>query len=432
MRKIYSILGIALLCASCSKDDVSKIIDPIVNLIYPDRAVAADPKVLGTVGEVKVYNGGYGSSMVQDPNDKTVFYLLTDRGPNIDGKEDNSKVFAYPAFTPQIGKFRLKDNVLVFESAIELKNKNGVKLNGLPNPEGKGGSGEKALDTNGKDLGKSEDGIDSEGLARAADGSWWVSDEYGPHIVHFDASGKEIERINPWTTGKKLPLVFAKRRANRGMEGLTITPDGKTLVGIMQFPLYNPSKDAVKNSLVIRIVTMDIATGNTKQYAYMMERTDLQAVSEIAAVSNSTFIVLERDDKYATTATRGDVFKKIYHIDLAGATDISDPNNGVNGLFPGNGKKTIEELKDAKSLKDYNIKPVTKTLVADLMTDIKELYPHDKAEGLAVINSSLIAVCNDDDFGVTGEGIYKSKMLPGINTVDKNSIYFIKLKTPLK
>ncbi|ULT27536.1 esterase-like activity of phytase family protein [Sphingobacterium sp. E70] len=286
------------------------------------------------------------------------------------------------------------------------------------------------MGTDGQKLAPSEDGIDSEGLVRAADGSWWVSDEYGPHIVHFDASGKEIERINPWTTGKKLPLVFAKRRPNRGMEGLTITPDGKTLVGIMQFPLYNPSKDAVKNSLVIRIVTMDIATGNTKQYVYMMEGADLQAVSEIAAVSNSTFIVLERDDKYATEATRGEVFKKIYHIDLAGATDISDPSNGDKGrLFDG---KSVEELKDVTTLAKYNIKPVTKTLVANLMTDIKELYPHDKAEGLAVINSSLIAVCNDDDFGVTGEGIYKSKILPAISTVDKNSIYFIKLKTPLK
>ncbi|MNT40704.1 hypothetical protein D3C72_1770340 [compost metagenome] len=124
------------------------------------------------------------------------------------------------------------------------------------------------------------------------------------------------------------------------------------------------------------------------------------------------------------------MFKKIYQIDLAGATDISDPNNGDKGrLFD---DKSVEELKDATTLAKYNIKPVTKTLVADLMTDIKELYPHDKAEGLAVINSSLIAVCNDDDFGVTGEGTYKSKILPAVNTVDKNSIYFIKLKTPLK
>lgn len=423
-------MGIALLAASCSKDDGSKNTDPNGDINYPDKAIATDPKIMGSVGQVKVYNGGYGSSMVQDRKDKAVFYLLTDRGPNIDGNESNSKVFAYPDFAPQIGKFRLKDNILVFESAIELKNSSGSRLNGLPNPAGKGGTLEDAWSVTGTKLGTSVDGLDSEGLARAADGSWWVSDEYGPHIVHFDASGKEIERINPWTTGKKLPLVFANRRPNRGMEGLTITPDGKTLVGIMQFPLYNPSKDAVKNSLVIRIVTMDIATGNTKQYVYMMERTDLQAVSEIAAVSNSTFIVLERDGEYPTEATRSSVFKKIYQIDLSGATDISDSNNGATGkLFDG---KTVEELKDAKTLTNYNIKPVTKTLVADLMTDIKELYPHDKAEGLAMINSSLIAVCNDDDFAVTGKGLYEAKILPAVQTVDKNSIYFIKLKTPLK
>ncbi|OJZ02192.1 esterase-like activity of phytase family protein [Sphingobacterium sp. 40-24] len=429
MKKIYSVLALALLCASCSKDDVSQITDPI-ELTYPEKAIATDPKVLIDVNGVKVYNGGYGSSMAQDPTDKSIFYLLTDRGPNIDGTENDSKVFASPTFTPQIGKFRLKDNTLTLESFIELKNKDGVKLNGLPNPEGKGGSGEKALGVDGNDLGKSEDGIDSEGLARAADGSWWVSDEYGPHIVHFDASGKEIERINPWSTGKKLPLVFAKRRPNRGMEGLTLTRDGKTLVGIMQFPLYNPSKDAIKNSLAIRIVTLDIASGVTKQYVYMMERTDLQAVSEIAAVSNSTFIVLERDGEYATETTRSTVFKKIYKIDLSGATDISDANNTATGkLFDG---KTVEELKDAATLAKYNIKPVNKTLVADLMTDIKELYPHDKAEGLAVINPSLIAVCNDDDFGVTGKGFYATKILPYIKTVDKNSIYFVKLKDPLK
>ncbi|UIR55216.1 esterase-like activity of phytase family protein [Sphingobacterium sp. SRCM116780] len=430
MKKIYGVLAVSLLLSACGKDDVNKIIDPIVNLTYPDYATASNPKVLADVQGVKVYNGGYGSAMVQDPNDKAIFYLLTDRGPNIDGQVKDSKVFANPAFTPQIGKFRLKDNTLVLESIVELKNKNGVHLNGLPNPDGVGGSGEIALAVDGTPLTPSVDGIDSEGLARGADGSWWVSDEYGPHIIHFDATGREIERLNPWSTGKKLPLVLAKRRPNRGMEGLTLTPDGKTLVGIMQYPLYNPSKDAMKNSLAIRIVTVDLMSGTTKQFVYMMENKDLQAVSEIAAISNSTFIVLERDGEYATAANKVTVFKKIYKIDLADATDISDPNNTANGkLFDG---KTVEELKDAATLAKYNIKPVTKTLVVDLMTDVNPLYPHDKAEGLTVINSTLIAVCNDDDFGVTGTGIYASKILPYTSTVDKNSIYFIKLKTALK
>ncbi len=33
-------------------------------------------------------------------------------------------------------------------------------------------------------------GLDSEGLAALNDGTFWVSDEYRPHIVHYDANGK--------------------------------------------------------------------------------------------------------------------------------------------------------------------------------------------------------------------------------------------------
>ncbi len=120
-----------------------------------------------------------------------------------------------------------------------------------------------------------------------------------------------------------------------------------------------------------------------------------------------------------------------YKIDLAGATDISDPANSATGkLFGG---KTAEELKDAATIAANGITPVKKTLAADLMTDISSLYPHDKAEGIVVINSSLIAVCNDDDFGITtGAGAkYIAKDLPSSNSVDKNRIYFIKLKSPL-
>ncbi|MBE9462158.1 esterase-like activity of phytase family protein [Dyadobacter subterraneus] len=404
----------------------------IENTTYPEMAEATNPVVLTTANGINVYNGGFGSALVQDPKDHNVFYLLTDRGPNIDGTVANSKVFASPDFAPQIGKFRLSADQLTLEKVIELKNENGNKLNGLPNPVGQGFSGEIALDLAGKTLSNSADGLDSEGMAMAQDGSFWISDEYGPHLVHFDADGKTIERINPFGSGKggrKIPLVFASRRPNRGMEGLTITPDGKTLVGIMQFPLYNPSAAAVTGSLVTRILAYDIMEGTSKEYVYLIDRANLQANSEIVAISNTEFLVLERDGEYATDANRSTVIKKIYKINISAATDISDPSNGAKGKLYGS--STVEELKTAAALSSNGITPVTKTLVADLMTDISSLYPHDKAEGMAIINSTTIAVSNDDDFGVTGTGTYISKILPATGKVDKNRIYFIKLKQPL-
>ena len=428
LQSIAAILAGITLLSSCKDDDVNA--GPQTP-VYPAIAIDKHPKVLTTTPNgIVLNNGGYGSAMVQDPNDKSLFYLLTDRGPNVAEAATNSIMIATPNFTPQIGKFRLKGDSLMFEGAILLKNTAGANLNGLPNPVGAGSTGENPMDLNGNPLPLSEDGMDSEGMAMAADGSFWISDEYGPHLIHVDNTGRTIEKINPFTTGRKLPLVLAKRRPNRGMEGLTITPDGKTIVGIMQFPLYNPSSAATANSLVIRIVTFDIASGATKQFVYMMDNTSLQAVSEITAIDNNNFLVLERDGLFATDANRSTVFKKIFKINISGATDISDATNGANGkLFGG---KTVEELKDAATLAANGITPVTKVVIADLMKDIPTLYPHDKAEGLVIINATTLAVSNDDDFGITGANrVYSTKILAGTGQVDRNSIYFIKLSTPL-
>ncbi|MBO0936230.1 esterase-like activity of phytase family protein [Fibrella sp. HMF5335] len=402
----------------------------VVDAINPGTFL---PAVLTNVNGVQVYNGGFGSAIAADPTDPAVFYMLTDRGPNIDGTLANSKVFALPGFAPQIGKFRLINGQMTLEKVIELKNSTGDKLNGLPNPANQGGTGETALSVGNTNLGTSVDGIDSEGMAIAPDGTFWVSDEYGPHIVHFDATGRTIERINPFgsgTGGRRIPLVFATRRANRGMEGLTITPDGKTLVGIMQFPLYNPSSAAISGSLVTRILTFDIASGSTKQYVYLIERSNLQAISEITAITNTTFLVLERDGEYGTDANKATLFKRVYKIDLSNATDISDPANGANGkLFGG---KTVEELKTAAALQTNGIVPVSKSLVLDLATDVSPVYPHDKAEGMTLLSPTLLAVSNDDDFGVTGTGTFVAKLLPATNAVDRNRVYFITLKAPVK
>ena len=42
-------------------------------------------------------------------------------------------------------------------------------------------------------------GYDSEGLVALPDGTFWVSDEYGPYITHFDANGYELGRLDART-----------------------------------------------------------------------------------------------------------------------------------------------------------------------------------------------------------------------------------------
>lgn len=408
----------------------------IPSVTYPLFSEASNPKVLTTSpnGTV-IYNGGFGSAIASNPNDPNVFYLLTDRGPNAAGQAANSIIFGKADFTPQIGQFRVVGNQLVLERTILLRNAAGQPLTGLPNPVGQGNTGETALDLNGQIIPPNADGLDSEGLVLAPDGTFWVSDEYGPHIVHFDAEGKTIERINPFgsgTGGRTLPKVLARRRPNRGMEGLTITPDGKTLVGLMQSPMYNPSSAAVSGSTVLRVVTFDIATGATKQYAYLMESSSLTGCSEVAAITNTTFLALERDGNYGGATTNPSTFKRVYKFDLAGATDLSDPTNSDGGkLYNG---LTVEQLKDKAGLQSAGVVPVTKTLVFDLLTGISPIYPHDKAEGIALIGSNRLAISNDDDFGVVdnGQNGFAQKILPATGKVDVNRIYFITLPTALQ
>ena len=273
--------------------------------------------------------------------------------------------------------------------------------------------------------------LDPEGVRVSADGkSIFVSDEYGPWLVHLDAGGKITERIGPFPGKKSLPKVLAMRRPNRGMESLTITPDGKTLVGLMQNPVDNPDASIRKTSRLNRLVTFDPKTGASKQYAYMIDATSA-VVSEIAAVTDHTFIVSERDQLFQGDPKSPSKLKRIYKIDISQATDISDPADGANGKLV-NGK-TLEQLSDAE-LKDAGIVAVTKEMVVDLLA-LPGGYPHDKSEGLAVINDSLIAVSNDDDFGIVpdGKGGITEKRLPGANdVVDYNRVYFIKLDKPLK
>lgn len=83
-------------------------------------------------------------------------------------------------------------------STITLKDSTGRLITGLPNP-GYGSTGEtpytlgaSAISIDPDDdgvIGYDESGLDPEGLVAMADGTFWVSDEYGPHIVHFAADG---------------------------------------------------------------------------------------------------------------------------------------------------------------------------------------------------------------------------------------------------
>lgn len=402
----------------------------------PDALIAANPLTLAEVlnpvtgAKVTVFNGGYGSAMAAVPGRRDAYYLMTDRGPNFAFKD--GLAFPVPTFTPEIGVFQRRSGKLIRTATIPLKNGRCKPLSGLPLPAGTGGStGEIAYALDGSLLTPDPEGIDSEGLVVMDDGTFWVSDEYGPFLAHFNRSGCQLERISPFSGGRALPKVLAKRRANRGMEGLTAILGGRVLVGMMQSPLDNPQA-AGRASRLARVVVFDTRTGKSRQYAYLLESASL-ANSEILSLGLRRFLVLERDGDFP--GNNPAAVKRLYEIDLRGATDISDPANGEKGLLV-NGK-TLEELTanaadPAAVLRAAGIEPVKKEMEVDILAKFPG-YQHDKVEGLALIDPFTVAISNDDDFAVAeGPGGLVQKILPGTAPAqpDFNEVIFIRLKRP--
>ena len=207
--------------------------------------------------------------------------------------------------------------------------------------------------------------LDPESIRVSNDGkSVFVSDEYGPYVYQFDrASGQRIRFFtlppafavaHPNTTTASetgsggTALNTSGRVANKGMEGLAITPDGRTLVGAMQSPLIQDG-GTTKAGVYTRIVTIDIGSGRvTHQYAYKLEAVSGSAISEILAVNDHQFLVDERDStgfETSTTSNTPALEKKLFEIDLNGATDVSD----------------------VVSLNNASFTPVTKTLFLDVV-----------------------------------------------------------------
>jgi hypothetical protein len=180
--------------------------------------------------------------------------------------------------------------------------------------------------------------LDPEGIRVSNDGkSVYVSDEYGPYVYQFDrATGA---RTNTFA----LPSIFdiatqssqkaveftntSGRVTNKGMEGLAITPNGNTLVGFMQSPLLQDGGDGGRYN---RIITIDTATGATKQFAYDNQiGTKTYNSSEILALNDTQFLVLERDGKGLGDGSAA-AMKQMRLVDIAGATDVSNMSGAAS------------------------------------------------------------------------------------------------------
>ena len=395
--------------------------DPTTDIYEFDPA--AMPPIGTTAAGQQLSLGGFSGLHFEgiDPaTGRYKFVTHTDRGPNAE-PTGILRPFLLPDFTPQIVRFEFDPvaKSLSLTQRIPLQRAPGDLLTGLANIVVSTNANdpyndEVPVDLLGNVLQLDPLGADVEGIAvDPVDGSFWMVDEYRPSIYHFDSAGVLIKRYVPTGTAaaagqpagtfgdEVLPAVLAQRRQNRGFEGIALS--GGKIYAFVQSPLRNPvslGNSALNAMQNIRVVEFDPATLATKQFIYIMDNPNSGAapnsradkIGDAVSFGNGEFLVLERDDDALPEDTFASIEKKIYRFNLTGATDVSAYTGTV-----GTTGKTVDQMTRAE-LATNNIRAIEKTLFVDL--NVAGYNRAQKAEGLTVIDSTTVAVINDNDFGV--------------------------------
>src|ERR1043166_3913922 len=291
----------------------------LANTVYAIPSFTNGIAIPGNTGDqfgTSVNNGrvGFFSDLYYDPN-RNEWWGVSDRGPgggtlNYDTRVQQFNLNVDPN-TGTISGFQIVQTV-------KFTN-NGAPLNGIaPNPTNV--------------LGNT---FDPEGFViLPKTGNFLVSDEYGPSLYEFNRSGQVVKTYE--TPANLIPRNAANvpsfandtgnvagRTTNRGFEGLAISPDGKFAYAILQSAMLD---EGAGNGAGHRIVKFDTATGKAvAQYAYQLDTAAQgRGISALVALNDHEFLVLERNNRgVGVGATLNTADKRVYKIDITGATDVS-------------------------------------------------------------------------------------------------------------
>jgi hypothetical protein len=236
--------------------------------------------------------------------------------------------------------------------------------------------------------------IDIESMRVAPDGTLWFGDEFGPFLLHTDATGKVLEAPIPLpgVQSPQNPLGgVANLGASKGFEGLGITTNGTLLYPILEGPVAG--EDA--RSLRINEFDVDRRRYTDRRWIYRLEEPNY-AIGDLAPVTDRRFLVVERDDVQGEAAR----FKKIFLIDL----DQADAAGVVRK----------HEVVDLLNLADPN------RLGGRLPTF---RFPFQTIESVIALSDTELGVHNDNNYP------YSSGREPG--RADPNEFIVIRLNRPL-
>jgi hypothetical protein len=337
--------------------------------------------------------GGFGSGMMLKPGSwKRVgkgyaakLFMLPDRGWNTAGTTNyRARLQRFDmALTPDDGNPGQEGQLrLTYKGALMLTDAQGAPTTGLDPTAVRAGQGDMP------DLPVAANGhvsLDDEAVAPAGKGGFWVSDEYGPYIYRYDAKGRMTGAIRP--PDAFIPMRDGKqnfssnnppagtqydsgdpqsgRQNNQGFEGMSVSPDGKTLFVVNQSALrqdLDPA-DPKATRRNVRVLVYDITARPRLVHEYALQlptyaegsKTNVAAQSEMLAIDDHRLLMICRDSGGGFASKRPQsLYRKVEMLELNGATDVAGKYDGAtDSIAP-------------KGVLRTDIKPVAMTDLIDL------------------------------------------------------------------
>ncbi|WP_348753594.1 esterase-like activity of phytase family protein [uncultured Aquincola sp.] len=230
--------------------------------------------------------------------------------------------------------------------------------------------------------------FDVESIARAKDGSYFVGEEFGPYILHFDAQGTLMSDpvAHPFLKSPSNPLVMnngaqVTSQGSRGFESLAFNGDQSRLWAVPEAaPTVAALRPVANDERYLNFFEFDPAamayTGHNLVYKKDGPQTGNNIViGDMTNVGGDKFVLIERDSKYGSAAE----VKRLYLVDL----------NEVDET--GTLKKTL--LVDLLHVNDpLNIGGPLATVGGSFS------MPFDSIESVVVLDNHTLAVAIDTNY----------------------------------
>ncbi len=160
--------------------------------------------------------------------------------------------------------------------------------------------------------------IDPESIQRDHDGTYWIGDEFGPWVLHFDAEGRLLEaphELPDGLTSVNHPTHPGPVPNSGGFEAMAMSPNGHSLYALLEKGLpFDPVG-------IRRMYEFDTQTGTFTRLAdYKVEVVGATAtnpdpilVADAQALDSHRLLLIERDNTGGGLAA---TYRRVYEVDL--------------------------------------------------------------------------------------------------------------------